>query len=271
MSDIDLVVTDLDGTLWHTFEDGLHPRTREAIAELERRGVGLLVATGRRLASARDPLALLGLRPGAVLLNGALVVDLATDERLHRHAFSPDDAAAVLRQFLEGGVQPCVYVEHDEVDVFVGDAPSTHPEHLRSFGEWVRAADLSEIVATERVLAFGVLSMPPEQLAEVHARIGDLANAHLSDERQYSGGATLTVAPPGLSKWDGVLAYCAARGHDPERVLAIGDGPNDLELLDGAAVALAMADGHPEALARADHVVPAAADGGWAAVLDHVS
>jgi HAD superfamily hydrolase (TIGR01484 family) len=269
MSEIDLVVTDLDGTLWVSSTDvALHPRTTAALAELERREVELLVATGRRLASAKAALAQHGLAPPAVLLNGAMTVDLATGERLHRRAFRPDDAVAVLRHFLESGVSPCVYVEHDEVDVFVGDRPSTHPDHLRSFGEWARPADLEHIVRTEPILAFGIISIPPEEISEVYAKVGDVANAHLSDERGYSGGMTLTVAPPDLSKWDGVEAFCAHRGLDPTRVLAIGDGPNDLELLDGAAIAVVPADAHPEALARADHVVPPAKVGGWAGLLD---
>ena len=269
MNDIDLVVTDLDGTLWNSSTDvALHPRTTAALAELERRGVGLLVATGRRLASTRDALAKHDMAPPSVVLNGALTVDLATGERIHRQAFRPDDAAEVLRHFLDAGVSPCVYVEHDEVDVFVGDDPSTHPEHLRSFGEWARPADLGTVVRTEHILAFGVISIPEAEVADVYAKVGDIANAHLSDERGYSGGVTLTVAPPDLSKWDGVLAFCAARGFAPGKVLAIGDGPNDLELLDGAAVAVVMADGHPEALARADHIVAPASEGGWAELLD---
>ena len=42
----------------------------------------------------------------------------------------------------------------------------------------------------------------------------------------------------------------------------MGDGANDLELLDGAAVACAVATATPDVLARADHVIgprPAAA------------
>ena len=269
MTAIELVVTDLDGTLWETSNiDALHPRIAAAIVELERRGYPLLVATGRRLASARAPLARFGLTPPAVTLNGALVVDLATDERIHRHAFAPDDAATVLGHFLEAGIEPCVYVEHDEIDIYVSENPSTHPDHLRSFGEWARVGDLHDVVATEPILAFGVISIPAEQVTDVSAKLAAIANTHVGDERSYAGGVTITVAPPDLSKWDGVEAFCAARGYNPRAVLAIGDGPNDLELLDGAAVAVVPEDGHHEALARADHVIPRALHGGWADILD---
>lgn len=267
---IELVVTDLDGTLWER-QDELHPATVAAVAELERRGYPLLVATGRRLASARAPMAQLGLAPPAVLLNGAMVVDLATGERLHTHGFQPDAAATVLDAFLAVDIHPCIYVDHPEIDVFVSPTPSTHPDHLASFGEWVRTGDLDQVIREHPVLAFGVLALRPSDVEGLEDRLSPISNPHVSVERQYEPGLlTVTVAPPDLSKWDGVEAFCRQRGLDPTKVLAIGDGPNDLELLDGAAIAVAPADSHPEALARADHIVPRAADGGWAGILDLV-
>lgn len=264
---IELVVTDLDGTLWET-PSTIHPTTVPAVHELERRGIPLMVATGRRLASTRDPLAALGLAPPVVVLNGALAIDLSSGERIHRHGFAAERAAEVLDAFLAVGIQPCVYVDDDEVHVYVGPEPSTHPEHLASFGEWVRTGDLHEVVATLPILAFAVLAVPPSVVEGLEGPLRALANPHVSSERQYGGGLTVTVAPPGLSKWDGVAAFCEHKGLDATKVLAMGDGPNDLELLDGASVAVAMADGHPDALARADHVLPRSADGGWAQVLD---
>ena len=93
MAAVDLVVTDLDGTLWH-LDDDIAPSVVAAVAELERRGVPLLVATGRRLASTRRPLGRVGLAPPAVVLNGALGVDLATGDRFHRAPFDRAEANA---------------------------------------------------------------------------------------------------------------------------------------------------------------------------------
>jgi hydroxymethylpyrimidine pyrophosphatase-like HAD family hydrolase len=67
-----------------------------------------------------------------------------------------------------------------------------------------------------------------------------------------------------------VRAFCADRGLDPARVLAVGDGANDVELLESAAVACAVATATPAVLARADHVIGPPASGGWAAVLEVV-
>jgi hydroxymethylpyrimidine pyrophosphatase-like HAD family hydrolase len=264
---IELVVTDLDGSLWVNEE--IHPAALAAWSELEARGIPVIVATGRRLTSTRDPLARWGLAPPAIVLNGALALDLATDERFHRHHYDADIAARVLDAFRAAGLEPCVYVEHVDIEVYVGARPSTNPGHLASFGTRAVPADLDEIVATVPVLGFGVIGHPLEPLVHVVGTIGDHAETHLSGDSQW-GGDTLTVAPPGLSKWAGVLAYCELAGLDAGRVLAIGDGPNDTELLTHAAIAVVPESAFTEALAIADRLVPPPDQGGWAHILDLV-
>jgi len=278
MPPVDLVVTDLDGTLWHT-DDHLPGPVLDAWAELERRGVPILVATGRRLASTRDPLARVGLTPPAVVLNGALGVDLATGERFHRAPFPTAEALAVYDAFTSVGLSPVVYVDHPRYDVFLGPAPDTNPGHVEQLGDTAGTAPepedggdgLRAVVATEAVLGFSLIGIPFSAAEAAHAAIADRAAPHLDRSIDHPGLASFTVAPRGQSKWDGVLSYCARHGLDPDRVLALGDGPNDVELLSSAAVRLVPAVAHPSALALATEVIPPATDGGWAAVLDHVA
>ncbi|HXY91802.1 MAG TPA: HAD family hydrolase [Acidimicrobiia bacterium] len=266
---IELVVTDLDGTLWAYGSLGVpHPRTLAAWRELERRGVPVLVATGRRLTTTREPLATHNLAPAAVVLNGALAVDLASGERFHRFTFDVDTAARVLDAFRAGDLEPCVYVEHDDYDVYIGARPSTSAEHLRALGTRAVEADLDAVVASVPVLSFGVFGKHEEEIARVLAGLARVADPRVT--HGDFGGHGVTVGPVGLSKWTGVLAYCERHGIDADRVLAIGDGANDRELLTHAAIALVPEDAHEDALGVAHQVVPSPAVGGWAAVLDHV-
>lgn len=273
MPAVDLVVTDLDGTLWHA-DDHVSDAVLSAWAELERRGVPILVATGRRLGSTREPLARVGLRPPAVVLNGALGVHLASGERFHRAPFPGRDALAVHDAFASIGLSPVVYVDHPRFEVFLGDEPDTHPGHVRDLGATAgrtEGGDLRAVVATEAVLGFSMIGVPFSAAEDALAAVSPLAEVHLDRSIDWPGTASLTVAPRNQSKWDGVLAYCAQHGLDSTRVLALGDGPNDVELLTGAAVRLVPEVAHPDALHLATEVIPAAADGGWAAVLDHVA
>lgn len=265
---IDLVVTDLDGTLWDG-DVAVHDRTLAAVATLEERDVPLLVATGRRRRSAQQALAAAGLAPPAVLLDGALGIDLATGAEFHRRSFGPDRAGLVLDAFLAQDLQPCVYIAGNGTDVVVGSEPATHPRHLDALEPWLRRGDLAAATAHEDVLCFGIVGGDRGRLDEVAASLAPHASALVTDDRVF-GGATVMVAPHQVTKWDGVEAFCRARGLDPTRVLAIGDGENDVELLRRSAVACVVEDGCAEALACADVVVGPAVRGGWAELLDHL-
>jgi hypothetical protein len=267
--DIELVVTDLDGTLWPGGSERPHASTLAAWSELDRRGIPVLVASGRRMARVRSSLAALGRAPCAVALNGAIGVDLARDDCFHRHSHAPDRAVAVLAAFRAQGLDPCVYVEHPEIDVYVGDSPSTSALHLATFGDRVRRADLDEIVAKVPVLNFSVFGHDAATLGVLATAIGgDAAPRVIASPFGIEHG--IDVAAAGLSKWSGVLAYCDRYDVDPSRVLAIGDEVNDIELIANAAIGVAMADAPGEVLDAADHMVAPAADGGWAEILDLV-
>ena len=269
MGGVELVVTDLDGTLWQT-EDEVHAETRAALDRLLDAGMPVLVATGRRVTSTRVPLARIGHQLPAVVLNGALGLDLATGERFHQFAFAPVDAIAVLDAWRSAGLDPCVYVDDPVLDVVISPNPSTHPGHVRMLGAGATVGDLDEVVRTKPVLQFTVIGV--EHALAVTGREAidktGAGEAFLDRALDYPGTAALQIAPPGLSKWTGVVAFCRHRGLDPDRVLAIGDGPNDVELLSRAAIAVAPSNGYPEAVRRAHHTVPPPSEGGWARLLD---
>ncbi|CAN5728926.1 MAG: Cof-type HAD-IIB family hydrolase [Actinomycetota bacterium] len=268
MSDqVGLVVTDLDGTLWDA-QERIHDRTLDALRTLERRQTPLLVATGRRRRSAASGLAREGLAPPAVVLDGALGVDLSTGRVFHEAAFDPPDAVVVIDILASLGLSPCLQVFRDHADVVAGPDPSTNPRHVELIGERLARDDVRRVAAGETVLGFTIAGRPPQLLGGVVAAIANVADAVVTRDLFY-GGATLTVRPKGVSKWEGVLAYCTDQGIDPGGVLALGDGENDLELLGGAAVACVVSDGCEQALALADHVIGPASEGGWCAVLDH--
>jgi hypothetical protein len=206
-----------------------------------------------------------GLTGPAVVLDGALGLDLRDGRVFHQVAFPPAAARQVLEVFAAAGLSPCVYVDRPGVDLVVGEHPSTHPDHLARARPFVEVADLVGVVEAEPVYAFAVVGRPPALLEAVLAAVGQGGSASIVADLIY-GGSTIQVRPPGVSKWSGVLAYCATQGIDPRRVLAVGDGANDLELLDGAAVACVVATAPPAVLARADHLIGPPASGGWAAV-----
>ena len=275
MSAVELVVTDLDGTFWY-HDLRVAPAVLAAVSELERRGVPLLVATGRRLASTREPLAQVGLAPPAIVLNGALGLDLGSLERFHLAPFPVDEALKAYDAFVSVDLSPVVYVDHPRYDVFISDAPSTNPAHVQALGDTAgvrwgpisRSAvdDLRAAVAESPVLGFSLIGVPFEAAEAAFAALTPFVEVHLDRSIDHPGLAAMTVAPRGQSKWDGVVAYCAARGIDSTKVMAVADGPNDIELLTNAAVRVVPKIAHADALALATDIIPSAQDAGWSEV-----
>ena len=270
--DVELVVTDLDGTFWDA-ETQVDPAVIAAVAELERRDVPLLVATGRRLTSTREPLARAGLAPPAVVLNGAMGLELASLERFHLAPYPVEEALAVYDAFLSAGVSPVVYVDHPRYDVYLSDQTSTHASHVRQLGDTagVRPSsamedELRAAVGQSPVLGFGVIGFPFDDAETAFAALSVIAEPHLDRSIEYPGLAAMTVAPRHQSKWDGVLAYCTTHGIDSSKVLAVADGPNDLELLANAAVRVVPKIAHPRALELATAVIASAEHAGWSEV-----
>ncbi|MEM9135048.1 MAG: HAD family hydrolase [Actinomycetota bacterium] len=268
-----LVVTDLDGSLW----DGdlrCHPETLAAVAELEARGVELLVATGRQALSAEQGLRGNGLVLPSVLLNGALGVDFASGDRFHVAEFGANRARELLALFESHGVNPVLYL--GDGDTAGRPNVTTSPRHRASMGEHFEVADPEAVVADRPILSLAMIGVDrrqvepladamPDGWAEVTVYRDVLYDAATPDQHW-----SIHVQPAGISKQTGIEAYLQTRDLRPERVIVIGDGNNDLEMLAAADVALGVAGGHEEALALADEVIPAPAEGGWARVLDHL-
>lgn len=264
-----LVVTDLDGTLWgpDMVVPGRHAR---AIRELARRGVTVLAATSRRARAVRPAFEQAGLALPAVLVDGALGVDFRTGHRFHRVVFSPARALEALALFRRTGLEPCVYVDDPELDVVVSQTPSTCAAHLEYLGGLAGVEETDAALLTRPVYAFSVLGVARERLepaAELLRASG--AAVILCPEPRY-GGYALIVNPPGISKWNGIEAFCRLSGISASEILAVGDGDNDVTMLTRAAVAVAVKGGAERALAAANYVIGPPGEHGWESLLQLV-
>src|SRR5919108_1215978 len=123
---VELVVTDLDGTLSDA-EERFPPASARAVRALQVGGVPVLVATGRRRRMAAAVLEAGGVAAPVVVLDGALGVDLPAGRVFHRATFPAEAARRVLAAFEAAGLSPCAYVDRPGVDLVVDEHPSTHP------------------------------------------------------------------------------------------------------------------------------------------------
>lgn len=262
-----LVVTDLDGSFWGR-DLRCHPTTLAAVTELEAGGVPLLVATGRREGSARRGLRANGVSAPAVLLNGALGVDLVTDTRFHSHPFAKLDAEAVVVALADVNLSPVIYTEDSMVRG--GRDVTTGQGHRASFGYDFVVEDPFATVRARSILSFSMIGLTRDRIEPAVDALADVGAEAMLYEDHLHQAWSMHIQPQAVSKWAGIQSYLSYAGLSPNRIITIGDGTNDLAMLENADVALGVHGGHDEPLAIADHVIPHPDDGGWVQVLDHL-
>ncbi len=263
-----LVVTDLDRTFWGL--DCVAPAAHlQALGELEAAGHVVLAATGRRLRNVARLFELNDLQLPVVALDGSIGMDFATMHRFHRIAFDPAALLYLLETLDCLEIRPCLYIDdHGEPggDVVIPENPTSGRNHLEFLEEDINQglnpndveADVLELVLT------GLPSNLAHTAAKsVHSQA--LGVARVDEPDPLYGGSRLTVSPPGISKVSGVEAFCRWAGH-PFDFAAVGDGVNDVELLQAASIAIAIADSYPALVAMADHIIAPPAQTGWSTV-----
>jgi hydroxymethylpyrimidine pyrophosphatase-like HAD family hydrolase len=263
---IGLVATDLDGSFWDS-RGRAHPDTLAALRAILASGTPVLAATARRPASALATMQENGILLPCVLFDGSLGRDFTDDSTFHRCVFDSESAISALEVFTEAGLEPSLNVEHGHDDFVIGENPSSHPGHIAFNAIRTQRVDLDAAVRSMAIFSFLVIGRERYELLPVREEVSSVADASVTPDAIW-GGFTLSVRPKGVSKWSGVLSFCGERDLDPARVLAIGDGENDLELLSSAAIACVPSDGCKAALALATHRISPAHLGGWASIAD---
>jgi HAD superfamily hydrolase (TIGR01484 family) len=116
-----------------------------------------------------------------------------------------------------------------------------------------------------KLLAVHAHLEPEEFWRQVEAAVG-----HLVTTTWSSTFALVEMSVTGVTKASAVSSLARDLGISADEVVAFGDMPNDLPLLEWAGTSFAMANAHPTVLAMADHVAPANDEDGVAAVLNRL-
>jgi Cof subfamily protein (haloacid dehalogenase superfamily) len=245
-----LVASDLDGTLVPpTLEVG--EGIRAGIAALQTAEIPFVIVTGRMFRSARPMAARLGVVEGPIVCyQGAMLVDLATGERLYHLPMSPEVAADVIVHARELRRHVNAYID-DELIVEEYDA-------------WAqRYAEYAEVgVTTVPDLAAAVRERAPTKIV-LTSDAADVAQLLPVLQDRWRGVAYVTRSQPeylefcdvAVSKSAALAGLGDRLGIPRAQTVACGDALNDLDMVRWAGLGVVVAEAEADVRAAADLVV----------------
>ncbi|MGF1645640.1 MAG: HAD family hydrolase [Kineosporiaceae bacterium] len=272
-----LLATDVDGTIVGP-DLVVSSRTAAAFAAAHRAGVRTVLVTGRPKRWMPEVVRALGWVDALVLANGAVSYGLpsgtldGSEQLLECRTIDPDDVVdwAVRVRAKAPGVafgleRPGGFGAEPGYEAPVGTPAMT----IGSIPELL-AQDPAVVKILARVparLAAGAAEFPGDVLLRAaRSALGPRVAPVHSNRRK----ALVEIGPPGVDKGTGLAAVAAAFGVDRRDVVAFGDMPNDVSMLDWAGTSFAMADGHPEALAAASGTAAACDRDGVAGAIENL-
>jgi Cof subfamily protein (haloacid dehalogenase superfamily) len=218
-----------------------------------------VVVTGRMFQSVRPYL--VGDEP-VVCYQGAVVAEPATGRFLRHEPIPLELAREAIDAVADEGFHLNCYVDDE---LYVAEVT---PE-ARAY------ADFQNIVVHPVGDLLAWLDEPPTKLVSVGDPVAlDGLEERLKarfDGRLYISKSLpyfLELASPEVTKASGMAFLAEHMGFARERTVAVGDGENDVELLEWAGFAVAVESAHERVLAVADLVCPGPAEEGVAQVLE---
>ena len=253
---------DVDGTLWDK-EEKIPPSTIKAIHQLQTNGHLAFICTGRTRAFFKDERLLSIGFDGIVSGCGTTVeyggVDLfylkLTNEAI-REAL-PVLRAHHIQPVMEGRYD--IYLDKEDFADLGFLALLEHDSHGHvislsdNFDRW--EASKMTVVTSHCV---------GDDMDQVMKKLG-----HLYDFKVHHFGIAEMV-PKGYHKGSGIQIVCDHLGIPIEDTIAVGDGPNDLDMLRMAGTGVAMGNATEDARAAADYVTADLHDAGIWKACEHL-
>jgi hypothetical protein len=259
-------VLDIDGTLVDS-SLVLPSRTRDAVRRAAAR-VPVILATGRMYASALPWARELGITLPLVCYQGALVRELPAGDTpgapIFEEGLEAAAAATAIGIAREHGwhrqayVDDTLYCEEDRHEAQVYAAIAQVPIHF--------VEDLADVVRNGSTKVVCVSEDPAVVEACVDALtvgLGESARVTRSME------SFVEVVSPRVNKAVAIELVCSSAGLTLGDAVAVGDAPNDIEMLATAGCGVAVRSARPEVLAAADATCAGPGQAGVADVLEH--
>lgn len=253
MTSYKLLITDVDGTLLNS-RHTVSQQNAQAIQQLMGEGYSFGLATGRIEMSAAPLAGALNVTLPLILYNGARVIDVRSGKILFESHLSGDAVRTALGLLSKLPVDVNLY---SEGHLFVSERTPAVLEHERK--ERITALEVGDLLKFVRTRCPGPVTkllIIGEEQSFAHIRASLDPHQHLGTRLVSSDAIYLEVLPEEASKGAALDVLCRHLDIPLHKVVAMGDAPNDLDMLTAAGLGVAVANAHPDIITAADYVAP---------------
>lgn len=249
VSDIKLVLTDVDGTIAQQSAHTISDAVRESVIAVQAQGIKVIPVTGRPLEMAQEVFMLLGFDGLCVVDNGASIREITTGKLIWSEWFDASKITEILDIVLPKALEADYTPGFDQHKVTDEERAGT-----------VAAVDAPYVFV---VLDKSDIGSITEQLDAVSG-----INYHIGIRPDSSSLVGLQVNAERATKFHGVEALRHSIGIAKEHTLAIGDGDNDIPLFQNAGIKIAMGNATESLKNSADYVVDTVDNDGFVEAME---
>lgn len=267
-----MLALDIDGTLVNS-RDEVSAATARAIRSAAAAGIRVVLATGRRYSRTVPLVAPLAIDSPLITASGALVKRPNDHRTVFRAEFPAPLLIELVRLIDELGHYPflCADTYAMGFDFYQPRSANLNPEteeYLQLNPGEGRIVDDFFARPPDAFAAFA-LGSEQEMLdleAALAAALPNQLALHVLRSPRYRG-YFCEIAPAGVTKWSAVRRVAQEYGFGDEEICAVGDDVNDLPMILGAGLGVAMGNAVEVVKRAADRVAPAHDDDGLAEIV----
>ena len=250
---------------------------RRALGRAVEADVGVLLCTGRRYRTALPVAQEAGLALPLVCHSGALVKDTGTHHTIQSTALTRAELDGLLDVLGEAGFTPLLFTDTFEQGrdfLHERGAPLNfyHEDYLaKNEGLYAEVPSLRAGLGADvvQVCTFADIAVLRAFKAELPERLDHRLTCHLLSAPHYIGHF-LEFQSRHASKWAAVQSVAASRGIADAEIVAIGDDENDISMLRGAGMGVAMGNAEAAVKSAADVVTAANDEDGVARIVEKI-
>lgn len=255
--EIKIVITDIDGTLFSHSQGCVPQSALDAIKKMQKRGIKIFLCSGRNKYLIRKSGVLDYFTPdGLIVMNGASVI--LENSVIYSYPI-PSNVVDLLIKFSKRLRFGLTLIEQDEGHINYIDERviSAHEKYGTRFPQPRSFPDHYDRTVYQAICFCDELD---ESLFLPHIK-----GAKSARWDEYA----VDIMPEESDKAKGVLHLLEHLHLKPENAIALGDGNNDIEVLQFCGIGVAMGNGVESVKECADYVTDDVDNDGWAKALKH--